>query len=128
VRRFVSLTEALIAQSKLRGDGIDSFIADQNVLGANPSLAHALGGARLFVDASDSAEANEILDEPIPAEFDVEGVGKFVQPRCPQCFSLEISFRATNDAGFASGLPITIQEQAWICGACGCRWEESDDA
>lgn len=128
VHRFFSLPEALVAQSKLRGNDIDSFIADQNVLGANPSLAHALGGARLFVDAADFAAAREILDEPIPPEFDVEGVGKYVQPHCPQCFSLKISFRATNDAGLASGLPIPIQERAWICDACGCRWEDTDDA
>jgi hypothetical protein len=128
VRRFFSLAEALIAQSKLRSDGIDSFIAEENVLGTNPYLAHVLGGARLFVDTADSAAAKDILDEPVPAEFDVEGVGKYVQPRCPQCFSLEISFRATNDASLALGLPIAIQEQAWICRACGCRWQESDDA
>ena len=128
VRRFFSLPEALVAQSKLRADGIDSFIADQNVLGANPSLAHALGGARLFVDTADSAAAKEILDEPVLAEFDVEGVGKYVQPRCPQCFSLDISFRANNDAGLAMGLPMRIQEQAWICHTCSCRWQESDDA
>ena len=128
VRRFFNLAEALIAQSKLRADGIDSFIAEENVLATNPYLAHVLGGARLFVDTVDSAVAKEILDEPIPAEFDVEGVGKYVQPHCPQCFSLRISFRATNDAGFASGLPIPLQEQAWICSACGCRWEDTDDA
>ena len=127
VRRFASFSEALIAKSCLEGSGIESELADQNVLGANPFLSNALGGVRLFVNEADLEEATELLDEPIPEEFEIQGVGKYVQPRCPQCFSMDITFGELRDAAKISlplGLPLPLLRDKWLCHNCGSRWTD----
>src|SRR5215467_6404391 len=125
VRRFFSLSEAILAQSKLGAAGVDSLIAEQHTLTTSPYLPDVLGGARLMVDAADAEIANEILNEPIAAEFDVDGIGRYVQPRCPQCFSLNVSFGDLDRTAIALGLPPPISKENWCCQACGCRWEDS---
>ena len=127
VRRFLTLSEAMIAQSKLRSAGIASLIAEQHTLTTNPHLLHAIGGARLMVDAEDAAAASEILNDPIPSHIEIEGLGTYVQPRCPQCFSLEITFGETDGVALATGLPVSFSDETWRCQVCGCRWQDSED-
>ena len=127
VRRFLTLSEAMIAQSKLRSAGIDSLIAEQHMLTTNPHLLHAIGGARLMVDAEEAAAASEILNDPIPSHIEIDGLGTYVQPRCPQCFSLQISFGETDGAALATGLPVLLPDETWRCQVCGCRWQDSED-
>lgn len=127
IRRFVAVPEATIAQSKLAASGIDSFIADEYVLGPNPVLSPVLGGVRLFVNKSDAEDADEILGEPIPAEFEVEGIGRYIQPRCPECFSLEISYGQVDRTAMDLGVPLPLGKARWKCDACGCRWEDTED-
>jgi Putative prokaryotic signal transducing protein len=130
VRRFASFSEALIAKTCLDGSGIESVLADQNVLGANPFLSNALGGARLFVNEADLEQATKLLDEPIPEEFEIQGVGKYVQPRCPQCFSMDITFGELSNAAKVSlplGLPLPLLRDKWLCHNCGCRWTDSKE-
>ena len=129
VRRFASFSEALIAKTCLDGSGIECELADQNVLGANPFLSNALGGVRLFVNEADLEQATKLLDEPIPAEFDIQGIGTYVQPRCPQCFSMDITFGELNSAAKLSlplGLPLALLRGDWLCHNCGCRWQDSE--
>jgi len=129
VRRFASFSEALIAKTCLDGSAIECELADQNVLGANPFLANALGGVRLFVNEADLEQSTKLLDEPIPAEFDIQGIGTYVQPRCPQCFSMDITFGELNSAAKVSlplGLPLPLLRGDWLCHNCGCRWKDSE--
>jgi len=129
VRRFVSFSEALIAKTCLDGSGIECELADQNMLGANPFLSTALGGVRLFVNEVDMEQATKLLDEPIPAEFDIQGMGTYVQPRCPQCFSMDISFGELNSAAKVSlplGVPLPLSRGDWLCHSCGRRWKDSE--
>ncbi len=128
VRRFASFSEALIAKTCLDGSGIECSLADENVLGANPFLSNVLGGVRLFVNEADLEQATKLLDEPIPAEFEIQGTGKYAQPRCPQCFSLDITFGELNKAAKVSlplGLPLPLLRDEWLCHNCGCRWTDS---
>jgi hypothetical protein len=130
LRKFVSFCEALIAKTCLDGSGIECSLADENILGANPFLSTALGGVRLFVKQSDFAEATKLLDEPIPDEFAVDGIGKYVQPRCPRCFSLDITFGELTDAAKVSlplGLPLSLSSDEWLCHKCGSRWTDSEE-
>lgn len=129
VRRFASFSEALIAKTCLDGSGIECALADQNMLGANPFLANALGGVRLFVSESDLEQATKLLDQPIPAEFEIQGLGTYSQPRCPQCFSMDITFGELNNAAKVSlplGLPLPLLRGDWLCHNCGCRWKDSE--
>jgi hypothetical protein len=129
VRRFASFSEALIAKTCLDGSSIECELADQNMLGANPFLANALGGVRLFVNEADLEEATKLLDQPIPAEFEIEGIGTYAQPRCPQCFSMDIAFGELNTAAKVAlplGLPLPLLPEDWLCHNCGCRWKDSE--
>lgn len=129
VRTFAIVSDALIAKGMLESAGIDSFMADETVLGGNPFLSAALGGVRLFVNGDDLKQAAKLLDEPILDEIDVTGVGKYVQPRCPQCQSLDITFGELNGAAKISlplGLPLPISANQWLCHKCGCRWTDSE--
>ncbi len=128
VRRFASFSEALIAKAYLDSSSIECELADQNMLGANPFLTNALGGVRLFVNEADLEEATKLLDQPIPAEFEIEGIGRYSQPRCPQCFSMDITFGELNSAAKVSlplGLPLPLLPEDWLCHNCGCRWKDS---
>jgi hypothetical protein len=130
VRRFASFPEALIAKTCLDSSGIECALADENVLAANPFLSQVLGGVRLFVREADLEEATKLLDEPIPEELEIQGIGKYVQPRCPQCFSLDITFGELKNAAKVSlplGLPLPLRRDEWLCHTCSCRWTDSEE-
>lgn len=59
VETFNDYFAANIAKDKLKANGIDSFLVEENVLGLNP-----LGGAYLKVFTKDLIIAKEILSEP----------------------------------------------------------------
>lgn len=129
LRRFATVSEALVAKGLLESAGIASRIADEYVLGANPFLSDALGGVRLFVNGNDFNEAAKLMDEPILDEIDVDGVGKYVQPTCPQCHSLDITFGELKGAAKITlplGLPLPVGANEWLCHKCGCRWTDSE--
>lgn len=53
---YIDITEARIMQDKLRENGIDSFLNDENVMGLDP-----VGGVELRIFEKDRAEAEKIL-------------------------------------------------------------------
>jgi len=61
VARFASRPEAVVAQSRLRSEGIETLMPDFNVLMAefDPSMMES--GWRLMVHEEDAAEAAAIL-------------------------------------------------------------------
>ncbi len=72
LRQFLDLPEAPLAKSRLESAGIECFLMDDNMVRINwPNL---VGGAKLLVNEEDVDAATAILDEPIPANLDVEGV------------------------------------------------------
>jgi hypothetical protein len=58
VKIFNDSLAANFAQSKLRDEGIESFLADENVVGLNP-----LGGIELKIFSNDLKKAKKILSE-----------------------------------------------------------------
>jgi hypothetical protein len=84
------------------------------------------------VSPEDAVAAVEILDQPIPEGFDVEGVGEYQQPSCPKCQSLDITFEQLNKrVAYTSayfGVPIPLKRKLWKCQACGERWQDTDAA
>ena len=71
---YSSLADAHFARSILVEEGIECFLSDEHLVGANPLLANAVGGVRLFVAPSEVGRAREVLnlgdesaDEPSPA-------------------------------------------------------------
>jgi hypothetical protein len=96
VRRFRDLPEALLAKGSLDSAGIESHLADDNMVRMDWFISNLLGGVKLLVKPEDAEAAVEILNQPIPEDFDVEGVGNYQSPECPKCGSLDVSFQELN--------------------------------
>ena len=90
--------------------------------------ANLIGGIKIKVKPEDLEAAQEILDQPIPEGFDVEGVGDYQQPTCPKCGSLDVTFQQLNQAvAYGSAwmkLPVPIHYKAWHCRACDHQWKD----
>ena len=132
LRQFRDLPEALLAKGSLESAGIPAYLVDDNMIRLDWFYSNLLGGIKLKVRAEDAEAAGEILNRPIPEILDVEGVGTFEQPKCPQCQSLEVSWNELNE-GFSYtaaylGVPIPVHRRGWICHSCGNTWEEQDGA
>jgi Putative prokaryotic signal transducing protein len=130
IRRFQSLTEALLAKGILDSAGIECFLTDDNMVRMDWFISNLLGGVKLLVNQEDAATAISVLEEPIPASFDVEGVGEYQQPICPKCQSLDVSFEPLNrELAYTTawiGLPIPLHSKSWTCRSCGHQWQDPD--
>src|SRR6266436_3509279 len=117
IRKFRDLPEALLAKGSLDSAGIESFLADDNMVRMDWFISNLLGGIKLLVKPEDADVASQILDQPIPEDFSVEGVGDYQSPRCPNCQSLDVSFEELNKPiAYASayiGLPLPVHRAAW---------------
>jgi rubredoxin len=72
------------------------------------------------------------MSHEIPEKFNVDEVGEFLQPRCPQCQSLNLSFEDLNKPItwtliYFLGLPIPIRHRRWECHSCGHGWAPANE-
>jgi hypothetical protein len=130
LQHFRDIPEALLAQGKLESAGIDSMLADGNLVRMDWLLSNAIGGIRLQVRQQDLESARAVLNEPIPPELGDETLEEpFIQPRCPRCCSLDIGFEKI-DRFWTYGLwlllsfPIPVPKGNWKCYTCGIEWVE----
>lgn len=133
IRRYRDLPEANIAKSILDSAGIDSLLVDENLVRLDWFYSNLVGGIKLLVHQQDVESANKLLDQSTPERFDVEGFGEFVQPRCPQCQSMDVTLDGldkpfTYGAMGLTGLPIPLTQKGWKCHSCGHEWREESDA
>lgn len=130
IRRFRDLPEALLAKGSLEASGIECFLTDDNMVRMDWFISNLLGGAKLLVNRGDGEAATAILDEPTPESLDVEGVGEYQQPRCPECQSLDVNFEQLNrKVAYTTawlGIPVPLHTTAWTCRSCGHRWQDRD--
>src|SRR5271168_4109843 len=91
LRQFRDLPEALLAKGGLESAGIEAYLVDDNMIRMDWFISNLLGGIKLKVRPEDAEAASEILSQPIPEMLDVEGIGSFEQPKCPQCQSLDVT-------------------------------------
>jgi hypothetical protein len=128
IRRYRDLPEAAVAKSVLDSAGIESLLADDNLVRLDWFISNLLGGVKLLVRKEDAEAAVNLLEQAMPEKFDVEGVGSYEQPHCPQCGSMDVSFDGLNrPASYASLLikvPIPIIDRGWKCHSCGRAWED----
>jgi len=117
IRKFQDLLVASLAKSGLESAGMECYLKDEYTIG---HVVHV----GLQVHQTDVDAANEILDQPIPENFEVEGVGSFQQPRCPVCGSLDVDSEEWKETRHP--LPILVrspqQPTAWKCRACPHQW------
>ena len=131
VRTFRDLPEAQLARSILESASIPCYLADENIIGLDWFYSNAVGGIKLWVNEEDLPAARALLNAEIPENFEVEGLGEFRQPRCPDCDSLDVSYEDLNKratyAAFFLKLPIPIHARKWKCYACGHEWKGEPD-
>jgi hypothetical protein len=131
VREFRDLPEALLAKGSLESAGIECFLGDDNLVRMDWFLSNLVGGIKLSVRPQDADAAVELLEQPQLESFEVEGVGTYEQPSCPQCQSHDVSYETLNKpAAYASawiGVPIPIPRKRWKCHGCGLAWKEVPD-
>lgn len=122
IHKFRDLPEALLAKGSLDSAGIQCFLADENMVRMDWFISNLLGGIKLLVAPEDVSAAREMLSQPIPEDFDVEGVGNYQQPQCPKCDSLEVSFEELyKPIAFGSlfvNFPLPVHRKGWICHGC----------
>lgn len=133
LRHFRDMPDALLAQGFLESAGVESFLVDETTIRMDWLWSNALGGIKLCVKPEDAATAAQLLDQKIPEKFNVEGVGDYEQPRCPQCHSLDISYEDKDKriayAGLlVVGFPIPVQRGEWECQSCGHAWKAPYDS
>jgi hypothetical protein len=132
LRRYRDLTDALVAKSILDSAGIESFLADDNLVRMDWLYSNLIGGVKLLIRPVDAEAANELLDETAPAQFDVEGLGEYQQPKCPKCASMDVSDHLQDKyvkaAGFIAGLPLKSTRPGWTCNSCGHNWDDENGA
>lgn len=131
VRRYRDLPEASLAKSILDSAGIESILVDDNIVRIDWFYSNLVGGIKILVRKEDAETAVKLLEQEVPEKFEVDGIGEYVQPQCPNCKSMQVSFngldkRATY-TGLAVGLPIPITNKDWKCDACGNEWEDDGD-
>ena len=132
IRQFRDLPEALLAKGCLESAGIEAFLADDNMVRLDWFMSNFIGGIKLKVKPEDFTAAIAIFEQPIPENFEVEGVGKYQQPCCPKCQSRDINFAELNKkVAYGSaylGLPIPLHREAWKCHACGHEWKDPNSS
>src|SRR5215469_4142921 len=92
VRAFRDNSEALLAKGALESAGIECFLIDETTIRMDWLWSNALGGVKLCVNSEDTEAALRVLGQEIPEKFDVEGLGEYEQPRCPQCGSVDVVY------------------------------------
>ncbi|HVP43495.1 MAG TPA: DUF2007 domain-containing protein [Terriglobales bacterium] len=132
VQQFRDMPQAILAKGTLESAGIECFLVDDNMVRLDWFISNLLGGVKLAVRTEDAEAAREVLEQPIPEGFAVEGVGDYEQPRCPRCGSLEITHEANLDKRIALpalyvGLPIPVPRNVWKCESCGAHWREDGE-
>jgi hypothetical protein len=128
---FRDMPAALLAKSILDSADIESFLGDENIVRQDWFWSNVVGGIKLWVRQEDARTAAEMLTQGVPEEFDVDGIGKYQQPRCPACASFDVSFEELNKrvafttAGLI-GVPVALKRHGWRCHSCQHQWEASD--
>lgn len=132
VRSFRDLNEALLAKGSVESAGIECSLRDENMVRLDWFISNMIGGVKLMVRPTDVEAALEVLDEPIPEGFEVEGLGTFKPPSCPECGSVDIGYGEENRkmglaSAFILGFPIGFGVDSWKCHSCNARWEDVNE-
>jgi hypothetical protein len=132
IRKFRDLPEALLAKGSLDSAGIECFLVDDNMIRLDWFISNLLGGIKLQVQPGDVEAAGEVLNQPVPDAFEVDGIGEYEQPRCPKCHSLDIGFQELDKfMSYGSayiGVPIPIERDGWRCHSCHHQWEDGSES
>lgn len=134
LQRFQNLTLAYMAKNKLELNGIEAFIADENVTVADPLYMNAVGGIRLTVFEKDKEKALILLaknEEIETDEIEQEATGESEEikaVKCPKCGSDNTRQEDVSPAAFVIsflvlGFPIPFLKRKHHCFSCQHEWK-----
>jgi hypothetical protein len=131
VARYRDLSEAIVVRTVLECAGIYVFLRDENLIRLDWQVSNLIGGIRLQVEAKDEARAVELLHQSIPAVIPFGDRDDFLQPHCPKCGSIDITYQGSSrGAALASltvlAVPLPLGRESWICNSCDARWEDTE--
>lgn len=63
IRSYDNYIPAHLAMGRLKEDGIQGWLKDENTVTIDPLLSNAIGGIKLMVSADDAEKAMDILDQ-----------------------------------------------------------------
>jgi hypothetical protein len=121
VATFADTWEANLALGKLRAEGIEATLADQNIVAAGGGLYTGLaGGIKLQVPAGDEERALAVLPKRSTGE----------RVKCPRCGSFDTRAVPIHPVLkmlylLMLGLPYVFFGRRWTCAACGNAWRRS---
>jgi hypothetical protein len=124
---------AHIIRTKLEDNGIHCFIADENMIGANPLYNQAVGGVKLKIFERDLQQCKDILAE----DGDLHEQDHFEIDQdtdtaviCPYCASTNVSYGITTEkkSNWLTGLLSTLftpfaSDKQWHCFNCQRNFE-----
>jgi XTP/dITP diphosphohydrolase len=128
VTRFRDLPAALMAKAKLESAGIGCALYNAEMIRLDWPISNLLGGIDLRVPAANLPDARAILAEPVPESIDEAESGvAFLQPRCPECGSVDVRHESLDKAvSYSSfmllGIPIPVGVDYYQCERCGHKW------
>lgn len=129
VKTFYNTQLAHLDLAKLRDEGIDAFLQDDNVATINPLYAHAIGGIKLMVQNEDYNTAIEALNmndfEYLHNEYPEE---ISAQRKCMECGSINVYQKSSWLIALIYMLlffiPVVIKKKKFICLDCSNQWKE----
>ena len=98
-RSFDNYIYANILLLRLKNEGIDCYIKDENTITIDPLLSPALGGMKLMVSAADLLKAHAILDE-----FEEKYLQTLACPSCGRSGTFQRIVKKLPSGGFLSGI------------------------
>jgi len=129
VKTYVYSHLAHLDFAKLKDEGIDVIIKDDNIVSINPIYAQAVGGIKLLVKEEDYYRALESLNindyKYLKNEFPEEING---QRKCAKCGSANIFQKGSLLIGLLFLLlffiPLTTKKSKYVCLDCLYKWKE----
>ena len=130
IATFSQAIEAHVSKTKLESEGIECFIADENIVNMNWFYSNAVGGVKLQVKEADVKRAIEILHQkPISVDFVTDEAEKEDEGLyCPKCNSSDVYYekfsrRLVFTSWLILGIPFLFFKKKWICQKCGYEWK-----
>lgn len=125
LKSFTNYIDAHIALGRMKGEGIDCWLKNENTTTVMPIWTTALGGIQLMVSAAQEEEATALLHA-----MEIE---RRAQMRCPRCTSNNVEYINTvrkpvnwlsAAVTFFLGDVALMPEQRYHCFTCGKEWKD----
>jgi hypothetical protein len=121
---------AEIIRTRLEANNIPCFIADNNIIGANPLYNQAMGGVKIKVFEHDVEKCREILSQSEELAL-IDDIIDQSETTCPHCKSSNVRYGAATHVktnwffSLISFLLATypFPRKAWHCFNCGKDFE-----